>query len=132
MKIVADTNILVSALGRSGAPHELIAQAFSNKITLVTSPEAIEEFKEVISRPKFGFTRKEVDDFVDALLQVSEVIIPKVKVNAITRDPSDNKFLEIAISAKANLVVSSDAHLVSLKKYEGIPIVDAKTALERI
>lgn len=73
MRIVLDTNILISALGWEGNEYHLFQQCVRGELTLILSLEIVEEFKKVASRQKFGFTPSEIDDFLSVLFEVSEL-----------------------------------------------------------
>ena len=131
MKIVADTNVLISALGWKGSEHELISKCFKKEFTLCFSPQTIEEFKNVALRKKFDFTTKEIDEFIEALLLVSEIVFPQTKIEEIKEDSKDNQFLECAIEAKAEFIVSGDKHLLKLKQFNEVKVLNAKKFLEK-
>lgn len=125
MRVVIDTNIIVS--GYLGGALEVIIVAWkSGKFTLVVSDAIADEYRTVLKRPKFKIERAELDDFSALLLNKAEFIIPLETVNAILADPTDNKFLEAAITGYANLIVSGDNHLLELKSFREIPIITAR------
>ena len=132
LSFTLDTNTLVSATISHGNEYELLKFARGWKIRLFLSLEIINEFKEVISRPKFGFSEQQVDDVVKQLINLSEIIITWVVINEIKEDPDDNMVLECAIAAKVDYIVSGDKHLLNLKSYEGIQIIRTHQALEII
>ena len=129
-KVVVDTNILISALGWKGNEYKLISKAMDDKIRLYTSIDLINESKKVALRPKFNFSEEEIDEFIDALIEASEVVAPEFKLDIITDDPADNKVLECALEGEVDLIVSGDRHLLKLKGFEGIRIVRSSTALK--
>lgn len=124
MRIVLDTNVLVSALGWKGGNEYNIAQkCFRKELILVCSLEMLEELKTVSLRPKFGFSPEEIDEFILALIEVSEIVEPREQFKIITSDFSDNKFLDAAVAGKAKFIVSGDKHLLDLRGFKGIKIV---------
>ncbi|MBS3068244.1 putative toxin-antitoxin system toxin component, PIN family [Candidatus Micrarchaeota archaeon] len=130
MKIVVDTNILISAFNWEGNPHRIIERALQRKINLVISPQILEEFKVVALRPVFEFSEEEIDKFIESILEVCEMTIPIEKLDVIKDDPSDNKILECALEAKAGFIISGDRHLLKLKEFKGIKILTAKQFLD--
>ena len=130
LSFTLDTNTLVSATISHGNEYELLKFARGWKIRLFLSLEIINEFKEVISRPKFGFSEQQVDDVVKQLINLSEIIITWVVINEIKEDPDDNMVLECAVSCKAKYIVSGDSHLLKLKEFREIEILSAKGFLE--
>jgi putative PIN family toxin of toxin-antitoxin system len=85
-----------------------------------------------LKRPKFKIERAELDDFSALLLDKAEFVIPLETINAISDDPSDNKFLEAAIAGGANLIVSGDGHLLELEIFRDIPIVSAREFIQKL
>ncbi len=131
MRVVVDTNIIVSGyLG--GALEAIIVAWKSGKFTLVVSNAIADEYHEVLRRPKFKIERAELDDFSALLLDKAEFVSPLETISAIVTDPADNKFLEAAVTGKANLIVSGDDHLLELKTYGEIPIITARDFITRL
>jgi uncharacterized protein len=131
MRVVIDTNIIVSAyLG--GALETIIVAWKVGKFTLLVSNDIADEYHRVLKRPKFRIAYTELDDFFALLLDQAEFVISSETVNAITADPTDNKFLEAALAGKADLIVSGDSHLLALKGFRSIPIVTAQEFIARL
>ena len=135
LKIVLDTNVLVSALiNPHGKPAQIINYVFENKTRLFTSLSIIEELERVLSYPKLmkrhGLEKEELKEFISDLLSIMPLIEEEKTVEAILDDPSDNKYLSCALNAKADFIVSGDVHLLSLGEYEGIKIVTPAQFLE--
>jgi len=125
MRVVVDTNVIVSAyLG--GVLKVIIVAWKSGKFSLVVSKEIVEEYLEVLRRPKFKIRQTEVDDFAALILDSADFVIPLESVNVIQDDPTDNKFLETAIAGKVNLIVSGDSHLLELESFQDISIITAR------
>ena len=130
-KIVIDTNTLVSAVGWKGAPRKVFDLFIDNKLKIITSNELIDEFIEVIFRPKFDFLQKDVKlTIIRAIISNSDIVDPKMKLNIIKEDEKDNKFLECALTGDAKFIISGDNHLLKLKEFEGIKIVNASKFLK--
>ncbi len=130
LKFVLDTNVLVSALiSTSGNPALLLDRA-GEKYTLFISKDILIEFKDVISRDKFGFTDDEINTIIEAIISFSETANPEIKLDVIRSDPDDNKILECAVACGASHIVSGDRHLLGLKEYCGINIITPKAALD--
>ena len=132
LRIVPDTNILISAFIVEGNEYRLIEKCFKREILLITSADVIDEFKEVALRPKFGFTEEEVDDFVNALIEAAEVVMPKEKVSGVCRDPDDDKLLEAALEGNADYIISGDKDMLVLKRFRNIKVVTAAKFLRNI
>ena len=130
MRLVVDTNIMISALGWKGSEYTLMRKIFEGKAEMFFSAEILSEFQKVVQRTRLGFSRDKIEEFMVALLEVGSLVVPEKRVNIIKVDPSDNKFLEGAQEARANYLVSGDEHLLKVREYEGTRIVRAKKVLE--
>ena len=131
MRVVVDTNVIVSAyLG--GALEGIIVAWRSGKFTLVVSREIAEENLEVLRRPKFKIEKAEVDDFAALLLDRADFVIPMESLDVISDDPSDNKFLEAAVTGNASLVVSGDNHMLNLGSFRNISIIKPRKFVDML
>jgi len=130
MRILLDTNVLVSALIGEGKPAELFRVILEKRLELLTSKPLLDEFVDVIARPKFleYVGEDEVKDFLRLIVGVSFVVDVGSKFEVVA-DKSDNSVLATAHDGKADYLVSGDNHLLSLKKFRGIKIVTVDQAL---
>ncbi|RCK76801.1 MAG: hypothetical protein ANABAC_3226 [Anaerolineae bacterium] len=123
-RVVLDTNVLVSAY--LGGKLEGILQLFrQGRYRLLLSEEIFVEYLAVLKRPKFQLEQRDINSLIALLLSKGEFISTPIRLEIITADPSDNKFLEAAVAGKADVVVSGDHHLLELGSYAGIPILTA-------
>lgn len=129
-RVVADTNILVSAFISSGAPRRVFERVLEGRLTLIASHETLEEFERVISREKFGLPKEVAAGIADLVKAVSVVVEPKEKLKVIQRDPKDNLFLECAIAGSAEYIVTGDNDLLSLNEFKRVKIVKSEELLE--
>lgn len=131
MRVVIDTNIIVSAY--LGGTLEMILRAVkAGTFTLVTSEAIVSEYLKVLARPKFRIERDEYDDFAALLVRKAEFVHPLETITAIEADPTDNKFLEAAITAQADAVVSGDRHLLDLHTFRDIRIITAREFIDSL
>ncbi len=136
MRLVLDTNTALSGLLWSGKPGRLIDAAEAGRIELISSETLLAELQGVLSREKFarqlakrGLT---VDDVFDGYAALVLIVAPAVIAPTILVDPADDQVLAAALAARVDLIVSGDAHLLDLKRFQSIEIVTAATAVERI
>ena len=136
MKIVLDTNVLISSLLFKKQLSPIFDILESGKIIPCFTLSTLKEFSEVLNRPKFlkkietlNLTPSEI---ISAVLENSQICPEKKIPNIIPEDPSDNKFLACAISCQASFIVSGDSHLLKLKKFQEIPILQPKEFLKII
>ncbi len=127
LKLILDTNTIVSAFFWEGNEAELLRKIEQDKARLYITSEILKEVEDVIKRPKFdGVMRKAnltTDQIMQKIVSLSHLVIASKLNIRVCRDEKDNKFLECAESAKADYLISGDKDLLSLKEYKGIPIV---------
>ena len=132
LKVTPDTNILVSAVISKGNEFELLRLAHIGRIKVILSLQILKEFKDVISRKKFGFSDEKINRILKSIVNISAIVMPSNRIDLIKEDPADNKILECAETGKADYIVSGDGHLLKLKKYKGIEIVKTSNILKKI
>ena len=131
MRVVLDTNILISAfLFPGGAPEIVYRAALEGRITLVTSPPLLAEFGRVLSE-KFGWDARMVREAVAQVARIGTVVRPAETVAVIAEDPADDRVLEAAVTAGATVIVSGDRQLLRLGMWRGIQIEKAVSFLGR-
>ncbi|MDD9954050.1 MAG: putative toxin-antitoxin system toxin component, PIN family [Candidatus Woesearchaeota archaeon] len=135
-KIVLDTNTFVSAFFWDGNEAALLRKIEQGAATLHITQDILYEIEDVVKRPKFqevmtnaGLTPAEI---MQRIISLSHLVIGSPLHITACRDADDNKFLECAVHAKADYIVSGDQDLLSLKRYENIPIVRTKKMLELV
>src|SRR3989344_5717048 len=121
IKIVADTSLLVAGGLKPGYARDFLLQRNKTipRYSLFTSEAILLELQRKLE--ELGLTRVGVVDYVNNLSRVAQVVRPAQKIT-IVRDPDDDKVLECAVEAKANLIVSFGKDLPDLKEYAGIKI----------
>ena len=136
MRVVLDTNTVVSALLWGGTPYALIAAATEERIELYSSSALLEELVDVLSRAKFAPRLERAQRTVAQLIEqyhgLVELVEPASVVPTVPNDPDDDQVLAAALAAQVDLIVSGDADLLSLGSYQGIPIIIAAQAVQRI
>jgi putative PIN family toxin of toxin-antitoxin system len=120
-RVVLDTNVLVSGL-LGGSGLDVIRRWRQGDFVLVVSPQIFEEYEAVLKRPKFGLPEWLVEELLTFIRERADWVEPESQVEVV-RDPSDDKFLEAAISGRADYIISSDNNLLDLEVFEGIPII---------
>lgn len=133
IRVVFDTNILIaSVLSQRGSPYQYLQLANLGKIQSVTCQEILDEFREKLQF-KFRYSLEKVESEVAMIANCSELAIISNTLNVIITDPDDNMVLECAVVGHANYIVTGDKkHLLPLKNYQGIEIVNAADFLSLI
>ena len=124
MRVVLDTNVLATALLFTSTVSELVSLWQKGAITVLLSREILEEYLKVLAYPKFQLSEGEIKGLIEEqLLPFVQIIKPGIRVHVIKRDPSDNKFLECAVSGKAKAVISGDKYLMAIRHYRQVRIL---------
>lgn len=127
MRIVLDTNVLISAALKGGFSEDILnLLSTSGIVILILSEEILVEVSEKLSS-KFSWSNEEIKLFSDYLRKISTIVEIEEIPSIIKEDPDDNMILGTALAGKADLIVSSDQDLIALKKFRGIGIVHPKT-----
>jgi putative PIN family toxin of toxin-antitoxin system len=132
MKVVLDTNVLISGLFWRGNEAEVVKKCQLRELENCTSREILEEFIRVISSPKFGHPENEIEAATKMISTFSTIVKPQRRFQIIKKDPTDNKFLDCAYEAKAKYIISGDEHLIALGSFKNILILNAKTFLSTV
>jgi putative PIN family toxin of toxin-antitoxin system len=136
VRLVLDTNTVVSGLLWNGTPGRLIDAAVTKRIAIVSSVPLLSELRDVLGRKKFCKRRLQLG-FSDArlfalYLPLVTIVQPAVIELTVKDDPADDAVLAAALGGNADLIVPGDAHLLNIKCFKGIDIVAASIADLRI
>ncbi len=136
MRLVLDTNVLVSAFLWEGLPGRLIALAGEQVIALYTSKVLLDELSGVLQRGKFARRVQATGLSAAQLVRNYQRLAHRISVRQLTqrvsRDADDDHVLACALAAKADLIVSGDRDLLDLNEHQGVRIVTAVQALRII
>jgi len=136
VRLVLDTNVVVSALVWGGRPYKLLQAATEGDIELFTSPALIDELRRVLARERLASRlaeqRTSVQRMIELYGELAISVSPLSTPRAVPRDKDDDQVIAAAIAANADLVVSGDADLVSLGSFEGVVIVTTAEAVARV
>ena len=128
-RVVLDTNVLISGVLFGGKPRLIIESVVKGKIKAYLSPVILDEFKDVIARPKFGLGHETSFAITREIEDIFLFVFPKIVIKRIKDDPDDNAILECALAADAEYIVTGDPHLLSLDSFKGIQILTPATFL---
>lgn len=127
LKVVLDTNVLISALIFGGKPETVYRLAIEKRITAFISPFIIAEAIEVLAK-KFNFSQVKLKQ-VKGKLRKNFKVLNTTKIINIVRDKDDNKILEAAAEGGCEFIITGDMDLLSLGKYKQIKILTAEQFL---
>lgn len=120
-KVVLDTKVFLVTIPSHHEYHWIFEAIISGQIDLCVSTDILFEYQEIISQ-RYGLSK--IDSMLDFLLLLPNVylVTPYFKYPLIKSDPSDNKFVECAIMANADFIVSNDRHFQQLKNIKFPPV----------
>ena len=129
MRVVLDTNIWLSATFWEGEAYKLISTIQRRKIEVVITKKILLEIIEVLNKEakfqKFIKNRKiAIEDLLRTITSLGKLVDSKTKLSIVKEHSSDNKFVECAIDGNAEFIVSYDKHLLKLKEYKSIKILN--------
>ena len=136
MQAVLDTNVVVSGLIWKTSPRQVLDAARDRRLTLYTSSVLLDELAEVLSRahlaPIIAANRSSAELLMRQYAMLARVVTPAQINRVVAKDIDDDAVLACALAAQADWIVSGDAHLLNLKHYQGMRIIDAAQALRAL
>ena len=136
VRVVADTNTVVSGLLWHGPPRQVLDAARAGTLQLYTTAVLLAELDEVLQRPKFAqrltLAGVTTHTLVLGYAALARLIEPAVIVPVVEEDPDDDAVLARAVAVQAEAIVSGDSHLLDLREYEKIPVVTAAQLVAQI
>ena len=132
MSIVVDTNVFISAALKEKSLPGTAVHLVAESGLLLKSTITERELFVTLARPRLApLIPPRFRNWLSELLAVAELVTITERITAC-RDPKDDKFLELAVSGHANLIVSGDADLLALNPFRGVPIVSPAAFVQRV
>lgn len=123
MRIVLDTNVFISAAILGRVCEEIVQTCRFSNLEVSISKNIISELKDKLSQ-KFLWKDEQIIVFLESILEFCEVIKVEEEISYIKEDPDDDKILECAVTKNCDFIISGDNHLLKLKSYKGIKILN--------
>lgn len=130
LRIVIDTNVLVSAIVYGGIPKQILSLVLDENLVGATTRVLMAELIDVLSK-KFHFSPQKLAD-AESLIQDSFLILQPERIISLLDDDDDNRVLEAAVAGACDYIVTGDKDLLRLKQFKGIAIVTAAGFLKVI
>lgn len=121
IRAVLDTNVIVSALVFGGVPRGVLELAEAGRCEFCYSEPIQTEVRRVLS-DKFDWPQEMLHEVLPVVWSMGTLVVPCVTIAAVPDDPDDNRILECAVEAQAQVIVSGDRHLLALGEYKSISI----------
>lgn len=129
LRVVLDTNVLVSAAINDGKPRLLLIKLLEEH-TVISSKQLLLELSEVLSRDKFGIKDSQTDRYLEILTCNCRIVADNARFKVVSADPDDDLVLNVAYTGKADFIVTGDQHLLALKSFKHTKIVKVSDILE--
>lgn len=123
MRIVLDTNVLISGVFFSGPPSKILDACFTGQHELAVSPEIIEEYSRVGTGFSGNDPHPDFARFLGMIVGVALLVSPQAASEAICADSDDDKFFHCALASGATHIVSGDKHLLAVSGHGGITVI---------
>lgn len=130
MRVLLDTNVIVSAILFGGVPRQLFEAALTGDPEVVTSPALMSELESILIR-KFRFRSTVAASTRSEFELLAEVVEP-VEVARVLSDVADNEVLAAAFAGRVEMIVTGDKELLELERYEGIRLVSPRMLWDQI
>jgi len=131
MKVVLDTNVLVSGILFMGPPHRILLAWSEGRCELVFTSDIHEEYRRVAAELQQQFRRVDLAAALDLVLVNAQAFPYAVLEGQVCADPDDDKFLACALASGARIIVSGDKHLVDVSGYRGIEVLRPRAFVDR-
>jgi len=132
MKVVVDTNVLISGVFFGGMPARVLEAWRDGKFDLVASPDILEEYRRVGEELAARFTGVSLAPLLALLVMTAEIIEPPGLTEQVSRDPDDDKFIACALAGDCQCIISGDKDLLEVSGYQGIKVVAPREFLESV
>jgi uncharacterized protein len=132
MRVVLDTNVIVSAAVWGGNPSKIIKRVADGLDKLFITEDIVDELEDVLRRPMFGLSSEEAELRIAEIEELGKkvAVSPERRITGVCRDSDDDIYLECALAANADYIITGDRDLLDLKEYGGVKIVNARGYLD--
>ena len=132
LRVVLDTNVIVSAVASGGKPRQLLDRGIDGRFQIVVSEFILKEVGTVLRRPKFKASDEEISNVILILMQSGDVTTVTSSFKVVGEDPTDDAVLNTAFDGGAEILVTGDRHLLELKEFKRTKILSVSEALKRL
>ena len=126
MKVVLDTNVLISGIYFGGIPGRILEAWGARRFQLLVSTEILQEYLNVVERLADQYAGVEYEGVLGLIIQNAELVQPPDLPESVSTDPDDDKFLACALAGDATVIVSGDSDLLNVSGYCGIRVLTPK------
>jgi putative PIN family toxin of toxin-antitoxin system len=132
LRVVLDTNVIVSAVVSGGKPRQLFDKGIDGRFQIVVSEFILKEVGTVLRRPKFKASDDEISNTILTLMQSGDVTTVTSDFKIVKEDPADDAILNASFDGGADILVTGDRHLLELKEFKRTKILSVSEALKQL
>jgi len=130
MKIILDTNVLISGIFFSGPPYQILKAWQEGKIQIAVSKEILAEYYRVAEELSEKFPSVEIFQILALFTIHAEMVNIQGLEVSVCEDPDDNMFISCALGSKSKIIVSGDKHLLKISGYQEIEVLKPRIFLD--
>jgi len=132
VRVVLDTNVLMSGVFFGGPPGRILLAWQQGQLTLLSSPEIIEEYVAIGERLRRSYPGVDPGAVLALIVHHARLVEPRVLDKQVCTDPDDDKFIACALGGGGKYVVSGDRALLAVKEYEGVEVIRPRAFCDAI
>jgi len=132
LRVILDTNVIVSAVVSGGKPRQLLDMGIEGRFQMVVSEFILKEVGTVLRRPKFKASDGEISNTILTLIQSGDVTTVTSDFKVLEEDPADDAILNASFDGGADILVTGDRHLLELKEFKRTKILSVSEALKHL
>jgi len=131
VKVVLDTNVLISGIFFAGPPGRILDAWSDNRVQVAASPEILEEYCRVVEELGRKYPQVQAQPILDVLITTCEICLANPLEEQVCSDPNDDMFLACAIATGIDTVVSGDKGLLAVSGFRGVQVVKPKAFVDK-
>jgi putative PIN family toxin of toxin-antitoxin system len=132
VRIVLDTNVLISGVFFNGPPYKILEAWRDGRLVLVVSPAILEEYYRVGENLSSRYPEVDITPVLEFVTINAEIVSPPYFARPICTDPDDDKFFTCAIAARCPVIVSGDKHLLSKSGFCGVLVRKPRDFMDKL
>ena len=131
MRVVLDTNVLISGIFFSGPPSEILKAWGNQSLQIVLSQQILDEYQRVAVALSSKFPTVDILPIIELVTIYGQFVDTQGFDITVCEDPDDDKFIECAVAGKCKTIISGDKHLLKLTGYQGITVLNPRNFVDK-